>query len=424
MSFFGTNKDATWKISCAIVLLMLMALVSCANAPQSAIETDEAEITETLVNAIRRYTDIEPFHNGYALVIHDTINDTKVHFGYINMSGEEVVPCVSGIDAMAYFKGDPNGIGFQFEDGLAAVVVNDKCGFFNTKGEQVIPCQYDMVDDFSEGLAAVGSGEEYGNYKWGFVNTDGEEVIPCQYIDANPFSEGLAAVGVGVESWNCKYGFINKKGEEVIHCQYDKAGSFSEGLANVKINGQWKAINNKGEVVFCYHHGAPEYFFFINSFSDGLVAVQRDEKWGFVDTSGKVIVPCQYDWAKSFSEGLAAVRRDGSKLEWKWGFINTKGEEAVPCLYDDVEDFSEGLAVVKRDGKYGFINTKGEEIIPCQYDRARSFSNGFAIVYLAYYDAIPPIKGIIDKKGNTTFTQEDWDEYEKWKREKKNIRIP
>ena len=68
--------------------------------------------------------------------------------------------------------------------------------------------------------------------------------------------------------------------------------------------------------------------------------------------------------------------------------------------------------------KYGVINTKGEEVIPCQYDRARSFSDGFAVVYLAYYDAIPPIKGLIDKKGNTTFTQEDWDEYEKWKRKK------
>ena len=155
-----------------------------------------------------------------------------------------------------------------------------------------------------------------------------------------------------------------------------------------------------------------------NYFSEGLVAVQHDWKWGYVDTSGKEIIPCQYDLAKSFSNGLAAVGVGEDSWNSKYGFINTKGEEIVPCIYDDVEKFSEGLAVVKRKEKYGFINTKGEEVIPCQYDRARSFSDGFAVVYLAYYDAIPPIKGLIDKKGNTTFTQEDWDEYEKWKRKK------
>ena len=419
MSFFGTNKDATWKISCAIVLLMLMALVSCANAPQSAIETDEAEITETLVNAIRRYRDIEPFHNGYALVIHDTINDTKVHFGYINMNGEEVVPCRYGIDAMEYFRGYPDGLEYKFENGLAPVVYNGKYGFVNTKGEEVIPCKYDFVMNFSEGMAAVAYEKGDGFYKWGYINTKGDEVIPCQY---------------------------------------DNAESFSEGLANVEINGQWKAINNKGDVIFCYQHGVPGWFLEPKSFSEGLVAVQHDENWGYVDTSGKEIIPWHYDLAKSFSNGLAAVGVGEDSWNSKYGFINTKGEEIVPCIYDDVEDFSEGLAVVKRKEKYGFINTKGdevipcqydiahefseglaavrrgekygfintkgEEVIPCQYDRARSFSDGFAVVYLAYYDAIPSIKGIIDKKGNTTFTQEDWDEYEKWKREKKNIRIP
>ena len=182
-------------------------------------------------------------------------------------------------------------------------------------------------------------------------------------------------------------------------------------------DNKFKAINKKGEVVFCYHNCIPKLYE-DNYFSEGLGAVQHDWKWGYVDTSGKEIIPCQCDLAKSFSNGLAAVGVGEDSWNSKYGFINTKGEEIVPCIYDDVENFSEGLAVVKRKEKYGFINTKGEEVIPCQYDRARSFSDGFAVVYLAYYDAIPPIKGLIDKKGNTTFTQEDWDEYEKWKRKK------
>ena len=382
------------------------------NTPQSLTETDEAEITEDLISAIHRYRDIEPFHNGYALVLHDSIDDGKVHFGYINMNGEEVVPCRYGIDAMEYFRGNPDGLEYKFENGLAPVVYNGKYGFVNTKGEEVIPCKYDFVMNFSEGMAAVAYEKGDGFYKWGYINTKGDEVIPCQYDIAHEFSEGLAEVLIGVES-----GFINTKGEVIIPFQIFWPSKFSDGLAVVMDDNKFKAINKKGEVVFCYHNCIPKLYE-DNYFSEGLVAVQHDWKWGYVDTSGKEIIPCQYDLAKSFSNGLAAVGVGEDSWNGKYGFINTKGEEIVPCIYDDVENFSEGLAVVKRKEKYGFINTKGEEVIPCQYDRARSFSDGFAVVYLAYYDAIPPIKGLIDKKGNTTFTQEDWDEYEKWKRKK------
>ena len=48
--------------------------------------------------------------------------------------------------------------------------------------------------------------------KWGFVNKEGKEVIPCMYDYAGSFSEGLAAVGK-----NEKYGYSsNLKNVEII----------------------------------------------------------------------------------------------------------------------------------------------------------------------------------------------------------------
>ena len=76
----------TKKTSWSIIILVSIVLGACVNAPQRVIETDDVEITEGLINAIHRYRDIEPFHNGYALVIHDSIDDGKVHFGYINLT--------------------------------------------------------------------------------------------------------------------------------------------------------------------------------------------------------------------------------------------------------------------------------------------------------------------------------------------------
>ena len=54
------------------------------------------------------------------------------------------------------------------------------------------------------------------------------EAIPCQYDYVWPFSEGLARV-----SLNKKQGYIDKTGKLVIPCQYEGASDFSEGVASV-----------------------------------------------------------------------------------------------------------------------------------------------------------------------------------------------
>ena len=39
-------------------------------------------------------------------------------------------------------------------------------------------------------------------------------------------------------------------------------------------------------------------------------------KWGYIDKTGKVVIPCQWENARTFSEGFALVRDDNGKW-WK-----------------------------------------------------------------------------------------------------------
>ena len=55
---------------------------------------------------------------------------------------------------------------WDFQEGLAQVVLNGKWGFVNEKGEEVVPPKYDDVWNFYDGFARV----ELDN-KWGLVNT-------------------------------------------------------------------------------------------------------------------------------------------------------------------------------------------------------------------------------------------------------------
>lgn len=59
---------------------------------------------------------------------------------------------------------------------LFRVSQNDKYGFIDKKGNEVIPCEYDEVDYFHDGLAYVAKGN-----KWGYIDKSGREVTPFIY---------------------------------------------------------------------------------------------------------------------------------------------------------------------------------------------------------------------------------------------------
>ena len=121
---------------------------------------------------------------------------------------------------------------------------NRKYGFkLKARDYVVVPCKYNHVYRFSEGLAAVEL-----NGKWGYIDKTGKEVIPCKYDGAYKFSDGLAVVYIYIGLYfRGKYGFIDKTGKEVIPLKYDKADSFCDGLAKVNLKDKWSYIDKSGK---------------------------------------------------------------------------------------------------------------------------------------------------------------------------------
>ena len=68
----------------------------------------------------------------------------------------------------------------------------------------MIQPQFDSVSDFYKGLARVKQ-----DNKWGYIDKTGKEVIPCKYDVAIFFSEGLARIKL-----NGEYSYIDKTGKE------------------------------------------------------------------------------------------------------------------------------------------------------------------------------------------------------------------
>lgn len=115
-----------------------------------------------------------------------------------------------------------SGIGcMNSEDGLIPVLSNNKWGFVDLKGNEVIQCKYFDVGNFNEGLAPACLEK-----KWGYINKEGDFVIKPTYEFAHDFRHQVASVK---EDGKC--GYINKKGSTQIYPKYDFAWPFSENYS-------------------------------------------------------------------------------------------------------------------------------------------------------------------------------------------------
>ena len=76
----------------------------------------------------------------------------------------------------------------NFSNGLALVVSDNMYGYINHSGEEVIKCQYENAKDFQHGLACV---KKHGNY--GIITTEGKEIISFDYMPVRLSRDGQGA---------------------------------------------------------------------------------------------------------------------------------------------------------------------------------------------------------------------------------------
>lgn len=339
-----------------IVISFLLSIIGFATQAQTgSIPKPEVRASQKLANALAKYDEVGDFHDGLALVVKASDKADNAWFmngkyGYINIFGEEIIPC-----DITYYRYDLHP---DFSEGMAAISIGDNCGYLNTNGELVIPAIYKNACPFSDGAALVsvdGDGFIY-------IDKNGKKIVDCPIelpvatdaagVSYYDFKDGLLEVCIDWE----KHGIMNKNGQFIVPVKYDAADRFSEGLAKVGLNGKSGFVNMNGSIVIPLKYEEGGYF------SEGLGFVKTRGKWGFIDRNGNIALPFKYDEALGFHEGLAPVKYNG-----KWGYINKKGTVVIPYKFDSVKPFKNGYAIVESNHKYGVIDKKGQYIIPNNY---------------------------------------------------------
>lgn len=273
---------------------------------------------------------------------------------------------------------------------LFRIISQDKIGYIDSSGKEIIAPRFIAAGDFSEGLAEARTAGTYG-----YINSSGEFVIKEQFDFATPFSEGLAVVykdGIPF--------YINKKGERMFGGEYEELSPFSRGRAQVVTStGRTGFINNKGELVIdtAFHiirSFIGGYAVAIKTFEEpytdekGKIAYRLYHKFGIIDSIGHFLVPLgKYSNINSQSEGYYRVEKPADTIgyETRSCYLNHKGEEVLmpdSLRFRDFDgDVRNGLikAYLKNDSTHEhgvFIDISGKIIFQNAFSAtAEFFSN-------------------------------------------------
>lgn len=213
---------------------------------------------------------------------------------------------------------------YPFSEGLAAVKKNDKFGFINTKGELVIPCQYQYAGQFKGGLACVVKDEENNNIS--FIDATGK-MLHTKF----PFNSYYYLGTMGQTYIGPAISFTNG----VCEIKYTLGDNIGEEPQTVYIDRQMKEVAQP-----CEELTQPEenLGYEIFSVSDKDIYGEETNLVGVKDKDGKIVIPAKYHDLVICDNGVVLARM----------FI----ESAESRFYQDKIGY--GLTV------YGYIDFTGK----------------------------------------------------------------
>jgi hypothetical protein len=290
---------------------------------------DNGYITSSGVPVLSGYDSVGPFSEGRAWCRRDG------NLLLIDIDGN--IKCQPNVKTQAL-------LGSPFSGGVSWLNVNDGYCLLNRSGAIIATLDADRVRSHKEGFSAFRKEE-----KWGFCDFGGKEVVKCRFLFAGDFCEGLARVSNDARLW----GYIRPDGSYAIPPQYQMAWDFQEGWAAVKDEQTYFFINKKGQRVL------ETSFEEVRAFSNGVAVGRIGSKWGWIDRNGEWIVKPIYKFAFDAQEGLIAAEVS----EHCYGYMTIDGKAHIAPQFWRAEPFEAGIArVMWENGKHGIINLNGEII--------------------------------------------------------------
>ncbi len=280
-------------------------------------------------------------------------------------------------------------------DGFGLTTIRSEAkryGLIDSGLNVILEPTYFSITPFNQfGLAAVCREE---NNRCGFINTEGKEIIPTNFSRVGNFN-GVGLVSVRTTFKDCPESGKECKGDMI----YDLHGKMILSAAREAnpqdiiyevtdtIHGDhFNAVMVRQGKSLAFHLIHKEELRLVTTTPyevispldiNGLFPVRKDGLWGLMDTSGRLTAKCVYREIRKPGDGYYGVRNaENGKL----GYISPKGKIQIPFEYDEIRAFRGGHAVVQKGKLWGLINKFNAKIIPCAFKAINSQEDKYEVI--------------------------------------------
>jgi hypothetical protein len=272
----------------------------------------------------------------------------------------------------------PDACGQDFE--LIPYRVKTKWGYADSTGTIKIEPIYDNVIPFNHGYSAFKKDE-----KWGFIDLSGEEILAARYDSVGKYFQkvlfksietiGLLVFNEGIED------FVDPKGES-LKDDKKKSNYINEDLLaqRVDISNRIELIKKNNKIGFKLKWNGftvePEYDSLVYSDTDiervsyemepPYFLAKKNGMWGIIYTDNSEKLAFEY-------ENLIEVEFGGNKLfkkNGKWGIINHEYGIELRNEYDSIL-CENGYHLIKFKNKWGVLDFNLVIVIPFYYENIR-----------------------------------------------------
>ncbi|HHX92242.1 MAG TPA: WG repeat-containing protein [Clostridiales bacterium] len=209
----------------------------------------------------------------------------------VAIEGEEVVKAIMNGDGVVG-AGSENGVTMVMMRSGKQIKPDDKYGFIDTTGKEVIPLKFDEAMSFQDGMAAVyqyqGRADGYTYNKIGYIDKTGKQVIPYKYGGENMYNNLMLCYKDGL---TCFVEYLGAKGFSKGLVLYAPVGVMDKAGKAI-IPGNKDRIYPSSDVGFQWADGIITNTYTTEVNKSGVPTKGGGYSWTFAeiyDYSGKLI---------------------------------------------------------------------------------------------------------------------------------------
>lgn len=208
------------------------------------------------------------------------------------------------------------------------------------------------------------------NDRFGFMNEEGKEMIPPGFKDVDQaYLCGHVTDDVIITS----EGVISRKGDIIYQGQIESIDDLGFGMLLLQSKNCNRVIHKSG---FRIGDNCIEDARII---ADHFLAIQRNKKWSLYSFAGKKLIDNAHDDIRSEEEIIVLTQRDKKKLNTVAQIVKAADNNPLPenMIFDEVRKLSSEKVLVRNGSLEGVVNSDLEFEIPLNRQILTLTSFGF-----------------------------------------------